>query len=374
MLALLCFVLAVLASPFKSKSRLEAENAALRHQLIILRRKVRGRVRLTNSDRWFLIQLYRWFPSVLQVLTIIRPETLVRWHRAGFRGYWRWKSRSRGGRPQIEPELRALIRRMSIENPLWGAPRIHGELLKLGFDCRTVERRQVYGEATGGPSQGWRTFLRNHAPDIAAMDLCVVPTITFNLLYALVTLVGTSGAWGKLAGLGALPRSSQREVDAATSLTESASDILRLNLLQRFQEFLARLELSREPFPLRREANEMFLGFWCVRLSSQAFAVGSVSSALWRISGLPMIGATVRSSPEKGELLISQPSRPRSWRQARPGPRTRSGPTGPVTNPPFAREPILVGGFNPSGALPAVGGRHAPTLASASPRGLDRGR
>ena len=102
MLALLCFVLAVLASPFKSKRRLEAENAVLRHQLIVLRRKVPGRVWLTNSDRWFLVQLYRSFPSILQVLAIIRPETLVCWHRAGFRCYWRWKSRARGGRPQID--------------------------------------------------------------------------------------------------------------------------------------------------------------------------------------------------------------------------------------------------------------------------------
>src|SRR6476659_11109806 len=118
MFALLRFVLAVLASPFKLRSRLEAENAALRHQLMVLRRKLRGRPRLTNNDRWFFVQLYRWFPSILQVLTIIRPETLVRRHRAGFRCYWRWKSRSRGGRPQIEPELRVLVRRMSIENPL----------------------------------------------------------------------------------------------------------------------------------------------------------------------------------------------------------------------------------------------------------------
>jgi hypothetical protein len=99
----------------------------LRHQLIVLRRRLQGRVQLTNHDRWFFVQLYRWFPSILQVLTIIRPETLVRWHRAGFRCYWRWKSRSLGGRPQIDTGLRVLIRRMSIENPLWGAPRIHGE-------------------------------------------------------------------------------------------------------------------------------------------------------------------------------------------------------------------------------------------------------
>src|ERR1700730_4044955 len=96
MIGLFCFVLAVLASPFKSKLRLEAENAVLRHQLIVLRRRLYGRVRLTNHDRWFLIQLYRWFPSILQILTIIRPEMLVRWHRAGFRSYWRWKSHPQG--------------------------------------------------------------------------------------------------------------------------------------------------------------------------------------------------------------------------------------------------------------------------------------
>src|ERR1700731_453061 len=112
MIRLLCFVLAMLASPFKSKLRLQAENAVLRHQLNVVRRRRPGRVRLTNHDRWFLIQLYRWFPSILQVLTIIQPETLVRWHRAGFRSYWRWKSRRRGGRPPIETELRILIQRM----------------------------------------------------------------------------------------------------------------------------------------------------------------------------------------------------------------------------------------------------------------------
>src|SRR6202051_5156036 len=134
MIGLFYFALAALASPFKSKLRLDAENAVLRHQLIVLRRRRRGRVRLTSNDRWFLIQLYRWFPSILQVLTITRPETLVRWHRVGFRRYWRWKSLPLGGRPQIETKLRAVSRRVSMENPLWGAPRIHGELLKLGFE------------------------------------------------------------------------------------------------------------------------------------------------------------------------------------------------------------------------------------------------
>ena len=165
MFALLRFFLALFSSLFKSKSRLEAENAALRRQLIVLQRKVRGRVHFTNSDRLFLIQLYRWFPSVLKVITIIRPETVVRWHRAGFRRYWRWKSRSLAGRPQIEADLRALIRRMSVDNPLWGAPRIHGELLKLGFEVAQSSIAKYMVKRHGPPSQPWGTFLRNHAPD-----------------------------------------------------------------------------------------------------------------------------------------------------------------------------------------------------------------
>ena len=188
MIALLYFVMAVLAAPFKSRSRLEAENAVLRHQLIVLRRRLPGRIRLTNNDRWFFIQLYRWFPSILKVLTIIQPETLVRWHRAGFRYYWRWKSRPGGGRPQIEADLRALISRMSIENPLWGAPRIHGELLKLGFEVAQSSVAKYMVKRGGRPSHGWRTFLRNHAPNIATMDQFVVPTIGFDLLYAFIVV------------------------------------------------------------------------------------------------------------------------------------------------------------------------------------------
>src|ERR1700731_270558 len=186
MIGLLCFVVAVLASPFKSKIRVEAENAALRHQLLVLRRKLKGRARLTSTDLWFFVQLYRWFPSILPALMIIRPETLVRWHRVGFRRYWRWRSRSPGGRPPIEAELRALIRQMSAENQLWGAPRIHGEPLKLGFSVAQSSVAKYMVKRCGPPSQGWKTFLRNHAPDIAAMDLFVVPTIGFKLLYGFV--------------------------------------------------------------------------------------------------------------------------------------------------------------------------------------------
>src|SRR3989475_7338741 len=109
MVGLIFLFLNLVSSLFKSKSRLEAENAALRQQLSVLQRKVRGRVQFTNSDRLFFIQLYRWFPAILKAMTIIRPETLVRWHRAGFRGYWRWKSRPRGGRPRIDTEPRVLV-------------------------------------------------------------------------------------------------------------------------------------------------------------------------------------------------------------------------------------------------------------------------
>src|SRR5258705_9708799 len=170
MIGLLCFVLTVLALPFKSKLRLQAENAVLRHQLNVLKRRPHVRVRLTNHDRWFFIQLYRWFPSILKVLTIVRPETLVHWHRAGFRCYWRWKSRLQGGRPQIDTELRVLILRMNVENPHSGVPRIHGGLLKLGVEVAQSSVAKYMVKRRGPPSQGWRTFLRNHAPDIAAMD------------------------------------------------------------------------------------------------------------------------------------------------------------------------------------------------------------
>jgi transposase InsO family protein len=112
----------------------------------------------------------------------------VRWHRAGFRHYWRWKSRRLGGRPQIGAELRALIRRMSIENPLWGAPRIHGELLKLGFEVAQSSVAKYMVKRRGPSSQGWSTFLRNHLPEVAAMDLFVVPTIGFDMLYAFIII------------------------------------------------------------------------------------------------------------------------------------------------------------------------------------------
>jgi hypothetical protein len=120
---------------------------------------------------------------VLDALKILKPETVVRWHRAGFRTYWRRKSRARGGRPKTPLESRQLIRDMSIANPLWGAPRIHGELLMLGIDVGQTTVAKYMVRLRRPPSQGWKTFLRNHTDGVASMDLFVIPTISFRLLY-----------------------------------------------------------------------------------------------------------------------------------------------------------------------------------------------
>ena len=178
------FVLDCLRSP----EQLKAQNAVLRHQLNILRRKTPKRPKLSGSDRMLFVWLYRLFPGVAGAVTIIRPETVIGWHRAGFRAWWRWKSRNRGGRPRVDRELRDLIHRMCNENPLWGAPRIHGELLKLGFTVAqsTVSKYMLRGRRPS--SQGWKTFLLNQADGIAAVDFLVVPTLTFERLFAFIVL------------------------------------------------------------------------------------------------------------------------------------------------------------------------------------------
>jgi hypothetical protein len=176
------------ADLFKSRHRLEVENLFLRHQLNIALRRAPQRLRLRGSDRALLVWMTRLWPGLLGLARVVQPDTILRWHRAGFRAYWRWKSQGLAGRPRIERELRDLIRLMSKENPLWGAPRIHGELLKLGFEVAesTVSKYIIQRRET--PSQNWRTFLYNHADAIAAIDLCVVPTVTFNRLFAFLVL------------------------------------------------------------------------------------------------------------------------------------------------------------------------------------------
>ncbi len=180
--------LLVVRSRLKSRARLEAEILVLRQEVIVLSRKSRSRVWLRNIDRLILVWMYRVFPSILDAITVVKPETVIRWHRQGFRAYWRWKSRRRGGRPRIKREIRDIVRRMSMENPLWGAPRIHGELLMLGIEVAQSTVATYMTRRQGPPSQGWKTFLRNHAAGIASIDLFVVRTISFKLLYGLVIL------------------------------------------------------------------------------------------------------------------------------------------------------------------------------------------
>jgi hypothetical protein len=162
---------------FKSRRRLEAENLFLRHQLSVALRRSPPRLRLRDSDRALLVWMVRLWPDLAGLAQVVKP-------RAGFTAYWRWKSRKRAGRPRIDRELRDLIQRMSRENLLWGASRIHGELLMLGFEVAqsTVSKYMIRGRKP--PSQTWKTFLRNHADAIAAIDMCVVPTVNFDRLYA----------------------------------------------------------------------------------------------------------------------------------------------------------------------------------------------
>jgi hypothetical protein len=176
------------ADLFKSRCRLEAENLLLRHQLTIALRRAPPRLRLLGSDRALLIWVTWLWPSLLDAVQVVQPETLLRWHRAGLKMFWRCKSRNRAGRPKIDRGLRDLIRRMSRENPLWGASRIHSELLMLGFEVAQSTVSKYMTRPSKPPSQTWKTFLRNHAEAIAAIDMCVVPTLTFERLFAFLAL------------------------------------------------------------------------------------------------------------------------------------------------------------------------------------------
>ena len=173
---------------FKSRSRLEAENLFLRHQLNIALRRAPPRLRLRGSDRALLVWMTRLWPGLLGLAQVVQPETMLHWHRSGFKAFWRWKSQKWAGRPKINRGLRDLIQRMSMENPLWGASRIHGELLKLGFEVAQSTVSKYMARGRKPPSQSWKTFLRNHAEAIAAIDMCVVPTLTFERLFAFLVM------------------------------------------------------------------------------------------------------------------------------------------------------------------------------------------
>ena len=185
-----CLVLfTALGSGLQSQAALQIENAALRHQLTVLQRQARGRPRLRPVDRLFWTWLCHLWPGWRRALVIVKPDTVLRWHRRGFRCYWRWKSRPRGpGRPRIPRAVQVLIRQMCHANPAWGAPRIHGGLLKLGIAIAEATVGHYMVLRRPPPSQTWRTFLTNHIGQLVSVDFFVVPTLTFRVLFVFVVL------------------------------------------------------------------------------------------------------------------------------------------------------------------------------------------
>ena len=177
-----------LISTFKARRELALENVALRQQLAVLRRSVK-RPRLSKVDRGFWVLLRRIWTDWESVLVIVKPETVIRWHRCGFRRYWTWKSRRRRpGRPGVAPEIRELIRNLSRANPLWGAPRVHGELAKLGISISQAAVSKYMVRHRTPPSHTWRSFLDNHANDLVSLDFFTLPTATFRVLFVFIVL------------------------------------------------------------------------------------------------------------------------------------------------------------------------------------------
>jgi hypothetical protein len=188
MVSVLLALLFTLRGLARSRAALHLELLALRHQLQVLERSRPRRLRLTTSDRWLWMWLSQSWTAWQTALVIVEPATVLAWHRHGFRLYWTRKNRRRIGRPPVAADIRTLIRTMSEANPLWGAPRIHGELLKLGMDIAQATVAKYMVRRNRPPSQTWRTFLTNHLQQIAAADFLVVPTATCRLLFVLVVL------------------------------------------------------------------------------------------------------------------------------------------------------------------------------------------
>jgi hypothetical protein len=189
MFAIILSLLCSIRQGFRTRAAIQAEILALRHQLLVLQRSARARkVRLTASDRFLWVWLSRLWREWRSALVIVKPETVIAWHRRGFRLYWSRKSRHPQGRPSLSREVIDLIRRMSLANPRWGAPRIHGELLKLGFELSEATVAKYMARHRKPPSQTWRTFLANHMKDMVSSDFFVVPTVFFRVLFVFVIL------------------------------------------------------------------------------------------------------------------------------------------------------------------------------------------
>ena len=187
-MSVLLSLLLTLRTWARSRAALQLEVLALRHQLQVLQRARPRRLRLAQPDRCLWVMLSRFWTEWRTALQIVKPETVIAWHRRGFRLWWAWKSRRRLGRPTVPADVRSLIRTMAQTNPRWGAPRIHGELLKLGIDVSQATVAKYMGRRRQPPSQTWRTFLRNHIGQVVAADFFVVPTATYRLLFVMVLL------------------------------------------------------------------------------------------------------------------------------------------------------------------------------------------
>jgi len=181
-------LVALVGSTFQTRSAMQAEIAALRHQLAVLQRSAPRRLHLQQSDRVLWILLSRLWPDWRHWLRILKPDTVVRWHRRGFARYWTWRSRRRPGRPCVASAIRDLIQQMCQANFLWGAPRIHGEILKLGLEVAPSTVGKYVRRHRKPPSQTWRTFLKNHMKQTASMDFFTVPTATFRVLFVFIVL------------------------------------------------------------------------------------------------------------------------------------------------------------------------------------------
>ena len=233
----LAIIAATLRSTLRRQRDLAVENLVLRQQLAILKQR-NPRPRLTDTDRLFWVMFSRVWPGWREALHIVKPETVVRWHRQGYRYYWRWKSRHRG-RPKVDPEIRGLIRRMCRANPLWGAPRIHGELLKLGIEVSETTVSKYIIRHRKPPCQTWRTFLQNHAEELIALDFFNVSTATFRVWFVLVILSHDRRRIRRIEASTCFPLSTRYQI------ATTADDWAQETVLDRYSRLKAAAGLRR---------------------------------------------------------------------------------------------------------------------------------
>src|ERR1700736_2411977 len=288
MITIMSALLSVLSFRFRRRASLELELVALRHQLAVLRRQRPGRLRILATDRLLWMWLYRIWPRALNAMVLVKPATVIQWHRKGFRLYWRWRSRSRSvGRPQVSSKTRDLIRQMSMANPLWGAPRIHGELLKLGIEVSQATVGRYLPWRPKVPSPTWRTFLQNNMTDIVAVDMFVVATATFRLFYALILLghdrrriihfnvtQNPTRAWLSRQITEAFPGRPSRATCCATAMRR----LVRASAIE-FTLWVSRRSLPRRDAPGRTPTSSASLGQSAANVSITSSSSMSASYA-----------------------------------------------------------------------------------------------